>query len=126
MMIVLLCVAQFVVVLDVTIVAIVLPAMQADLGITTTTLSWVVTAYPLTFGGFLLAAAHRPPGRPADVPGAVLATGALATLVLALTWAEADGLSVPTIAAGAVAAVVRPRRGPRPAPPRRAATGGRR
>ena len=64
MVLVLLCVAQFVVVLDVTIVAIALPAVQADLGIATTTLSWVVTAYTLTFGGFLLAA-----GRWADRAG---------------------------------------------------------
>jgi EmrB/QacA subfamily drug resistance transporter len=55
------CVAQFIVVLDVTIVAIALPAMQADLGLSTTGLGWVVTAYTLTFGGCLLAA-----GRAAD------------------------------------------------------------
>src|SRR5919206_1190568 len=55
------CVAQFVVVLDLTIVAIALPAMQADLGLSTTTLGWVITAYTLVFGGCLLAA-----GRLAD------------------------------------------------------------
>src|SRR4051812_2132282 len=55
------CVAQFVIVLDVTIVAIALPAMQADLGCSTTTLGWVITAYTLVFGGCLLAA-----GRLAD------------------------------------------------------------
>src|SRR5215218_7825402 len=58
------CVAQFVVVLDVTIVAIALPAIQADLGFSTTALGWVVTAYTLTFGGCLLAA-----GRLADRVG---------------------------------------------------------
>jgi MFS family permease len=55
------CVAQFVIVLDVTIVAIALPAMQADLGFSTTALGWVITAYTLVFGGCLLVA-----GRLAD------------------------------------------------------------
>src|ERR687886_1174239 len=50
------CIAQFVVVLDVTIVAIALPAMQADLGLSTAALGWVITAYTLVFGGCLLAA----------------------------------------------------------------------
>src|SRR3954447_23627052 len=64
MVIVLLCLAQFVVVLDATIVAIALPAMQVDLGLSTTALGWVITAYTLTFGGCLLAA-----GRLADRVG---------------------------------------------------------
>lgn len=55
------CVAQFVIVLDVTIVAIALPVVQTDLGLSTTLLGWVVTVYPLVFGGCLLAA-----GRIAD------------------------------------------------------------
>src|SRR3954468_4151457 len=58
------CIAQFVIVLDVTIVAIALPAMQADLGFSTTALGWVITAYTLVFGGCLLAA-----GRLADRVG---------------------------------------------------------
>jgi EmrB/QacA subfamily drug resistance transporter len=64
MPVVVLCVAQFVVVLDATIVAITLPAVQADLGLSTTALGWVITAYTLTFGGCLLAA-----GRLADRAG---------------------------------------------------------
>jgi EmrB/QacA subfamily drug resistance transporter len=60
-MVALLCVAQFVVVLDVTIVAIALPAMQAEFELSTAALGWVITAYTLTFGGCLLAA-----GRLAD------------------------------------------------------------
>src|SRR4029453_6824829 len=55
------CVALFVIVLDVTIVAVALPALQADLGLSTTALGWVITAYTLVFGGCLLAA-----GRLAD------------------------------------------------------------
>jgi len=60
MIVALLCLAQFVVVLDATIVAIALPAMQADLGLSTTALQWVITAYTLAFGGCLLAAGRLP------------------------------------------------------------------
>jgi EmrB/QacA subfamily drug resistance transporter len=60
----LLCVAQFVVVLDVTIVAIALPEIQTDLGFSQSGLQWVVSAYTLVFGGFLLLA-----GRAADLWG---------------------------------------------------------
>jgi len=42
------------VILDATIVNIALPAVSADLGITPATQQWIVTAYTLTFGGFLL------------------------------------------------------------------------
>ena len=61
----LLCVAQFVVVLDVTIVAIALPAIRQDLGFAPADLQWVLSAYTLTFGGGLLLA-----GRVADLYGA--------------------------------------------------------
>ncbi|MCP2321678.1 EmrB/QacA subfamily drug resistance transporter [Hamadaea flava] len=47
-------VAQLMVVLDATIVNIALPQAQADLGISDPDRQWVVTAYTLTFGGFLL------------------------------------------------------------------------
>src|SRR5215203_3364171 len=60
----LLCVAQFVVVLDVTIVAIALPAIGRDLGFEPADLQWVLSAYTLTFGGGLLLA-----GRVADLAG---------------------------------------------------------
>ena len=42
------------VILDATIVNIALPAVSADLGVTAATQQWIVTAYTLTFGGFLL------------------------------------------------------------------------
>ncbi|RBY79827.1 MFS transporter [Geodermatophilus sp. TF02-6] len=42
------------VILDATIVNIALPAVSADLGITAASQQWIVTAYTLTFGGFLL------------------------------------------------------------------------
>ena len=67
----LLCVAQFVVVLDVTIVAIALPAIGRDLGFEPAGLQWVLTAYTLTFGGGLLLAGpgRRPLRAAAGVPG---------------------------------------------------------
>jgi MFS family permease len=59
-----LCVAQFVVVLDATVVVSALPAMGRDLGLTPGGLQWVVTAYTLAFGGFLVVG-----GRIADLVG---------------------------------------------------------
>ncbi len=50
----LLCTAQFMVVLDFSIVNVALPAIQRELGFTTQNLQWIITAYSLTFGGFLL------------------------------------------------------------------------
>jgi len=46
--------AQFLVVLDASIVNIALPSLGADLGLDTAGLGWVITAYILTFGGLLL------------------------------------------------------------------------
>ena len=51
---VLICIAQLMVVLDATIANIALPFIQADLDFNPTNLTWVITAYALTFGGFLL------------------------------------------------------------------------
>ena len=48
------CLAQFMVVLDATIVNVALPSIQADLNMAEGDLQWVVNAYTLTFGGFLL------------------------------------------------------------------------
>src|SRR5215211_7675738 len=48
------CLAQFMVVLDIAIVNVALPAIQRDLGLRQSTLQWVVIAYGLLFGGFLL------------------------------------------------------------------------
>lgn len=59
------CVAQFVIVLDVTIVTSALPALGRELGLAGDELSWVINAYVLAFGGFLVAG-----GRAADLVGA--------------------------------------------------------
>src|SRR6185295_4809249 len=49
-----LCLGVLMIVLDTTIVNVALPSIRTDLGFTETTLVWVVNAYMLTFGGFLL------------------------------------------------------------------------
>jgi MFS family permease len=58
------CVAQFMVVLDVSIVNVALPNMQRELGMSQNGLGWVLNAYTLTFAGFLLLG-----GRAADLWG---------------------------------------------------------
>lgn len=50
----LLCAAQFIVILDTSIIGVALPAIQADLGFTPGGLSWVFNAYVIAFGGLLL------------------------------------------------------------------------
>lgn len=49
-----LCLGVLMIVLDTTIVNVALPSIRTDLGFTETSLAWVVNAYMLTFGGFLL------------------------------------------------------------------------
>src|SRR5437899_2572840 len=61
---VLCCTAQFMVILDVSIVNVALPSIRNDLGFSATNLQWVVNAYTLTFAGFLLLG-----GRAADLLG---------------------------------------------------------
>ena len=58
------CLAQFMVVLDVSIVNVALPSMQRDLHFSVSSAEWVVNAYVLTFAGFLLLG-----GRAADLAG---------------------------------------------------------
>src|ERR1700730_12015522 len=81
----LLAVAQFVVVLEASIVNVALPSIGRGLHFSQNSLSWVVNAYVLTFGGFLLLG-----GRAADLLGrrVVFVTGlivfALASLAAGL------------------------------------------
>ena len=51
---VLVCLAQFMVILDATIVNVALPSIQRDLQFSPTDLQWVINSYTLVFGGFLL------------------------------------------------------------------------
>ena len=63
-MLVIVCLAQFMVVLDATIVNIALPSIQEGLSFSDADLQWVINAYTLVFGGFLLLG-----GRAADLLG---------------------------------------------------------
>ncbi|NMO52777.1 MFS transporter [Actinoplanes sp. TBRC 11911] len=58
-------VAQLMLILDVTVVAIALPHMETDLGLSRAALTWTVSAYTLAFGGLMLLG-----GRIADLVGA--------------------------------------------------------
>jgi EmrB/QacA subfamily drug resistance transporter len=60
----LLCSVQFILVLDLTLVNVALPSIQLALGSSREDLQWVVSAYALSFGGFLMLA-----GRAADLYG---------------------------------------------------------
>src|SRR6188474_2043505 len=59
-----LCGALFLDALDVSMIGVALPSIQADLGMSTSSLQWVVSAYVLGYGGFLLLG-----GRAADLFG---------------------------------------------------------
>jgi EmrB/QacA subfamily drug resistance transporter len=54
LILVLICFAQFMVVLDGTVVNVALPSIQKDMGLSEANLQWIVNAYTLVFGGFLL------------------------------------------------------------------------
>src|SRR5437762_2006725 len=60
----LVCFGQFMVILDVSVVNVALPHIRADLGFSATGLQWVVNAYAIAFGGFLMLG-----GRAADLYG---------------------------------------------------------
>ena len=85
------CVAQFMVVLDVAVVNVALPSIRNDLHFSVESLQWVLSAYAIFFGGFLLLG-----GRLADVfgrrrlfmTGLVLFAGA--SLACGLSWNEAS------------------------------------
>jgi EmrB/QacA subfamily drug resistance transporter len=64
LVLVLVCMAQFMVILDATIVNVALPSIQADLEMSEADLQWIVNAYTLVFGGFLLLG-----GRAGDLVG---------------------------------------------------------
>jgi EmrB/QacA subfamily drug resistance transporter len=85
----LLAAAQFMVVVDIAIVNVALPSIKIDLGFSERNLQWVISAYALTFGGFLLLG-----GRAADllgrrrmfVIGTIVFT--IASLLAGLAWSE--------------------------------------
>ena len=103
---------QFMVVLDIAIVNVALPSIQLDLDVSQSNLQWVISAYALVFGGFLLLG-----GRTADVLGrrrvfmAGLVLFAIGSLLCGLAWSETSligaraiqGLGAATISPAALA-----------------------
>jgi EmrB/QacA subfamily drug resistance transporter len=104
----LLAVVQFMVVLDIAIVNVALPSIKVDLGFSQEDLQWVISAYALFFGGFLLLG-----GRAADLLGRRrlfligLVVFTVASLFAGLAWSEAS-LIVARSAQGLGAAIVTP------------------
>jgi EmrB/QacA subfamily drug resistance transporter len=86
---VVLCAGMLMIVLDVTIVNVALPSIQADLGFSQTGLAWVINAYLIAFGGLLLLA-----GRLGDLAGrrnvflAGLAVFTVASMVCGLAQSQ--------------------------------------
>src|SRR3989475_13085160 len=80
---------QFMVVLDIAIVNVALPSIKTDLGFSQENLQWVISAYALFFGGFLLLG-----GRAADLLGqrrlflAGIVMLTLSSLLAGLAWSE--------------------------------------
>src|SRR6187397_3338681 len=89
LVLVLVCMAQFMVILDATIVNVALPSIQKDLGLSESNLQWIVNAYALTFGGFLLLG-----GRAGDLAGRKkvfligLVVFTIASLLNGLAWSS--------------------------------------
>jgi len=96
------------VVLDIAIVNVALPSIQVDLGFSPENLQWVISAYALVFGGFLLLG-----GRAADMLGrrrmflGGLVVFTLASLVAGLAWSEASLITARSLQ-GLGAAVITP------------------
>jgi len=104
----LLCVVQFMVVLDIAIVNVALPSIKVDLGFSEANLQWVISAYALTFGGFLLLG-----GRAADLLGrrrmflVAVVVFTLASLMAGLAWSEGSLITARAVQ-GLGAAIITP------------------
>nr|UHH93448.1 drug resistance transporter [Streptomyces sp.] len=99
--------AQFMVIMDTSIIGVALPRMQADLGFSQENLSWVFNAYVVAFGGLLLLG-----GRLSDLLGArrlfstgwvVLAAGSLTAGLAGEVWAELAGRALQGVGAALIA-----------------------
>lgn len=99
---------QFMVVLDMAIVNVALPSIRVDLGFSQDDLQWVMSAYALVFGGFLLLG-----GRASDVLGrrklflAGIVLFTLASLLAGFAWSEASLIGARALQ-GLGAAVITP------------------
>jgi EmrB/QacA subfamily drug resistance transporter len=104
----LLATVQFMVILDIAIVNVALPSIQVDLGFSQENLQWVISAYALFFGGFLLLG-----GRVADLLGrrrlfiAGLVIFSAASLLSGLAWSD-TALIVARAVQGFGAAIITP------------------
>jgi EmrB/QacA subfamily drug resistance transporter len=104
----LLATVQFMVVLDIAIVNVALPSIQVDLGFSQENLQWVISAYALFFGGFLLLG-----GRLADILGrrrlflAGLVIFSAASLLSGFAWSD-EALIFARAAQGFGAAIITP------------------
>lgn len=87
----LLCTAQFMVIMDTSIIGVALPAIQTDLGYSQINLQWIFNAYVIFFGGFLLLG-----GKLSDLFGARkifmwgFAILSVASLLAGVAWSEAS------------------------------------
>ncbi|WP_328374942.1 MFS transporter [Streptomyces sp. NBC_01020] len=99
--------AQFMVIMDTSIIGVALPDMQHDLGFSQENLSWVFNAYVVAFGGLLLLG-----GRLSDLFGAkrlfvigwtVLAVGSLTAGLAGEVWIELTGRALQGIGAALIA-----------------------
>ncbi len=107
-LLVVLCLAQFMLILDVAVVAVAIPSIQDDLAVAAADLQWISTAYALAFGGFLIVA-----GRAADLWGArrLFLVGVFVFVVASLGCGLAQDTSQLLLARGAQglgAAIVSP------------------
>jgi EmrB/QacA subfamily drug resistance transporter len=99
---------QFMVVLDIAIVNVALPSIKIDLGFSQENLQWVISAYALVFGGFLLLG-----GRLADILGrrrifvAGLILFTVSSLLAGLAWSEGSLIAARALQ-GLGAAVISP------------------
>ena len=99
------CLAQFMVILDVSIVNVALPSIRDGLGFSTTGLQWVVNAYTLTFAGLLMLG-----GRSADLLGRrrvfLVGTAMFALSSLACALASSRGLLIGARAVQGIAGAI--------------------
>src|SRR5688500_10163806 len=100
--------AQFIVIMDTSIIGVALPEIQTDLGFTPDDLSWVFNAYVIAFGGLLLLG-----GRLSDLLGAkrIFAAGWVILAAGSLTAGLADSTTVEILSRavqGAGAALIAP------------------
>ena len=105
---ILLCMVQFMVILDIAIVNVALPSIQIDLGFSQENLQWVISAYSLVFGGFLLLG-----GRLADLLGrrrvfmVGLVVFTVGSLLCGLSWSEGSLIAARALQ-GLGAAIISP------------------